>query len=123
MSGSVGFDATGKFLNHSIWLSFGFRLPFGLLFKIISFELITHHLGSQLSDIQISSGRIRSRDMVPTGSPFLVACRKLDLRQVRWHLENGKANVNDVDPEGISALHVSLPIQPQTFRLLESMQL
>lgn len=115
VSGSVGFYATGKFLNQSIWLSFGFRLPFDLLSKIVSFELITCHLGSQLSDIQISSGRIRLRNMVSSGSPFFRACEKLDLHQVRWHLMNGTANVNDVDPEGKTPLHVSFPRQSQIF--------
>ena len=108
ISGSIGFYATEKFLYQSIWLSFGFRLPFELLSKIVSVELITCHLDSYWSDIHISSGRVRVRNMVPRDTKFLQACLRADLHLVRWHLENGTGNINDIDCNGASPLHVSL---------------
>ena len=107
VSGSFGFYAVGKFLYQSIWLSFGFRLPCDMFSKLLSIELITSHPDSYWSDIHISSGRIRVRNMVTRHSKFLEACLRADLHLVRRCLETGEGGINDVDGDGATPLHVS----------------
>ena len=122
-SGSAGFYTIGKFLHQSIWLSLGIRLPFDLLSKIVSFELITCHPNLYWSDIHILSGRIRVRNLVHRHTEFLQACLRADLPRVRWHLEYGLGNINDVDLDGASALHVRLNQSSTTIADEQSMQL
>ena len=105
-SGSLGFYAVGHFLHQSIWLSFGIRLPFGLLSKILTVEMLSSHPKLYYSDIHISSGRIRVRNMVKPHNIFLKSCFEANLQLVRSCLNNGKGNINDVDCYGASPLHV-----------------
>lgn len=110
--GSVGFRAAVKRRTTSTQL--GFRFPSWVIRKALTVELITHRLVSCWTDISLSAGRIRLRNLVSTDSQLMLACYHGNLAAVKRYLETGKGSVNDMDTEGTTLLMVGLPL-PRDF--------